>query len=94
VKEAFRLQINFALKILSISVKYGRANAIKKIIESPPYKKLVVDKENYHAAFQIARLRVKEVATQSSLSLGAIKQIDERFEDLIQLFDPVPLFIN
>jgi hypothetical protein len=91
MEEEFRMQINFILKLISISIRYGRSNSLKKGIGAPPLVNKIFDESVYHSAFQIARARVKELAIQQNLSSGAVKQIDDRFDDLIQLYRPVSL---
>jgi len=87
-REKLPAQINLMLLIISISVKYGRVNALEKVPGMPPLKDdLKADKGIYKSALQLAKQRIGETAMQNGLSAGAVIQIEQRFDDLIRLIE-------
>lgn len=93
-QERFRAQINFALKIVSVSVKFARPNAFHKMLDQTPVlESLVLGKNEYVAAFQLAYSKIEEIAIIEGIPPGAIAQIKKRFQDLIRIFADVTAII-
>ncbi|NEZ61069.1 hypothetical protein [Adonisia turfae] len=83
LKEQFRMQLNLHFESIAISIKFGRPNAINKILENFS-SQWVLDPKVYEEAFLIAKQRVRAVAIQDKVSIGAIAQIERHFEYLIE----------
>lgn len=93
-QEKFRVQINFALKMVAISVKFARPNAFRKMLyQTPVFDHLLLKEDEYVYAFQLTYSKVEEIAIAEGLPLGAIEQIKRRFQDLIRIFENVLVIV-